>query len=278
MSNQAINHYREESLPVSAQLPMAGITVRGQRRSHAARVTPSREAGRLPAPAEGLRSGLPTSLSHDLRTPLASILASITSLRIYSQAFDPATKEHLMSTIQDDAERLNRFIANLLDMTRLDAGAITPRLAPVSLSELVESTVARAGRVLLHHRVEVRLPADLPPVDLDFLLAEQALFNLLDNAGKYSAVGARIEVLAHRLGEQIEIVVRDEGPGIAPEALDRLFEKFYRADDGDRRRAGTGLGLAIAKGFVEVQGGIVAARNRDDRNGAEFIVTYPVST
>src|SRR5690242_8450474 len=107
MSNQAINHYREESLPVSAQLPMAAITIRGQRRSHAARVTPSREAGRLPAPAEGLRSGLATSLPHDLRTPLASILASITSLRIYSQAFDPATKEHLMSTIQDDAERLN---------------------------------------------------------------------------------------------------------------------------------------------------------------------------
>ena len=110
------------------------------------------------------------------------------------------------------------------------------------------------------------------------MLAEQALFNLLDNAGKYSAVGARIEVLAHRLDERIEIVVRDEGPGIAPEALDRLFEKFYRADDGDRRRAGTGLGLAIAKGFVEVQGGTVSARNREDRSGAEFIVTYPVST
>jgi two-component system, OmpR family, sensor histidine kinase KdpD len=120
----------------------------------------------------------------------------------------------------------------------------------------------------------------LPPLSLDFVLAEQALFNLLDNAGKYSPSGGRIELDVKPVGQRIEIVVRDEGPGIPPEALDRLFDKFYRADS-DRRRAGTGLGLAIAKGFVEAQGGTIAARNRMDhgdtgRSGAEFIVSYPL--
>jgi two-component system sensor histidine kinase KdpD len=109
------------------------------------------------------------------------------------------------------------------------------------------------------------------------VLAEQALFNLLDNAVKYSPAGGRIEVDARPAGGQVEIVVRDEGPGIPTEALDRLFDKFYRADAGDRRRAGTGLGLAIARGFVEAQGGTIAARNRTDRSGAEFIMSYPVA-
>jgi two-component system sensor histidine kinase KdpD len=125
--------------------------------------------------------------------------------------------------------------------------------------------------------VATSIEPDLPSLSLDFVLAEQALFNILDNAAKYSPPGGRIEVLARRVGDDIEIAVRDAGPGIAADALDRLFDKFYRADDGDRRRAGTGLGLAIAKGFVEVQGGTIAARNRGDCTGAEFVVTYPIS-
>jgi two-component system sensor histidine kinase KdpD len=112
-------------------------------------------------------------------------------------------------------------------------------------------------------------------LSLDFVLAEQALFNILDNASKYSPAGGRIGIEARPSDGWVEIVVRDEGPGIGPAALDRLFDKFYRADDGDRRRAGTGLGLAIAKGFIEVQGGTIAARNRTDRSGAEFVVSYP---
>ena len=121
------------------------------------------------------------------------------------------------------------------------------------------------------------MPPGLPPLSLDFVLAEQVLFNLLDNAAKYSPAGGRIEVEARPVAGSVEIVVRDEGPGIPAEALDRLFHKFYRADAGDRQRAGTGLGLAIAKGFVEALGGTIAARNRTDRSGAEFIVRYPLS-
>ena len=131
---------------------------------------------------------------------------------------------------------------------------------------------------VLKDRVVVSSVApDLPALSLDFVLAEQALFNILDNAAKYSASGGRIEVEGRRAVGQVEIVVRDDGPGIDPAALDRLFDKFYRAHDGDRRLAGTGLGRAIAKGFVEVQGGTIAVRNRADRSGAEFVVSYPVA-
>ena len=120
----------------------------------------------------------------------------------------------------------------------------------------------RAAPLLKDHVVASSIEAGLPPLSLDFVLAEQVLFNILDNAAKYSPPGGRIEVEARRAGEHVEIVVRDEGPGIPAVALDRIFDKFYRADDGDRRRAGTGLGLAIAKGFVEAHGGTIAARNR----------------
>jgi two-component system sensor histidine kinase KdpD len=155
---------------------------------------------------------------------------------------------------------------------------IVPRREAVDAGDLISTALRRAMPLLKGRIVSSSIDPDLPSLSLDFVLAEQALFNLLDNAGKYSPVGGRIEVAARRFGEHVEIVVRDEGPGIAPEALDRLFEKFYRADAGDRRRAGTGLGLAIAKGFAEVQGGTIAARNRIDRSGAEFIVSYPIPT
>ena len=136
----------------------------------------------------------------------------------------------------------------------------------------------RAAPVLAGHVVSTVLEPGLPSLSLDFVLAEQALFNLLDNAAKYAPGGSRIEVVARRVGARIEIAVQDEGPGLPPEALPRLFDKFYRADRGDRTRAGTGLGLAIARGFVEVQGGTLAARNRADRTGAAFVVSFPAMT
>jgi two-component system sensor histidine kinase KdpD len=161
-------------------------------------------------------------------------------------------------------------------MPRLDAGVIVPTREAVEVGDLVSTTLRRAVPLLKDRVVTSAVPPDLPSLSLDFVLAEQALFNLLDNAAKYSPSGGRIEVEARNIGDRIEIVVRDEGTGIAEAALGRLFEKFYRADDGDRRRAGTGLGLAIAKGFVEAQGGTIAVRNRSDRRGAEFVVSFPV--
>jgi len=144
----------------------------------------------------------------------------------------------------------------------------------------------RAAPLLAGHEVASIVPPALPALSLDFVLAEQALFNLLDNAAKYSPPGGRLSVEGRLAGSRIEIIVRDEGPGIAEADLDRIFEKFYRAESGDRRRAGTGLGLAIARGFVEAMGGTLTARNRNNRNnrnerndreGAEFVMEFPVS-
>lgn len=235
------------------------------------------DQARLGAERERLRSSMLTSVSHDLRTPLASIIGALSSLRSRNARFDEPTREELLGTAQSEAERLDRFVGNLLDMTRLDAGAIVPKREPVDAGDLVSTALRRAGPILQDRAVSSAVAPDLPPLSLDFVLAEQALFNLLDNAVKYSPADGRIEVAARPAGGRVEIVVRDEGPGIPPEALDRLFDKFYRADAGDRRRAGTGLGLAIARGFVEAQGGTIAARNRTDRSGAEFIMSYPAA-
>jgi two-component system sensor histidine kinase KdpD len=224
---------------------------------------------------ERLRSAMLTSVSHDLRTPLASILGALSSLKTYRERYDAATREDLLNTAMSEAERLDRFVGNLLDMTRLDAGVIVPKREAVDVGDLVSTTLRRAQPLLKGHVVVSKVQADLPTLSLDFVLAEQALFNILDNASKYSPAGGRIEIEGRQADSWVEIVVRDEGPGINPAAFGRLFDKFYRADDGDRRRAGTGLGLAIAKGFVEVQGGTIAARNRSDRSGAEFVVSYP---
>jgi two-component system sensor histidine kinase KdpD len=235
------------------------------------------DQARLGAERERLRSAMLTSVSHDLRTPLASIIGALSSLKSYRERYDETTRDELLNTALSEAERLDRFVGNLLDMTRLDAGVIVPRREPVEVGDLISTTLRRAMPLVKDRVVATSIEPDLPALSLDFVLAEQTLFNILDNAAKYSPAGSRIEIDVRRAGDHVDIVVRDEGPGIAQPALDRLFEKFYRADDGDRRRAGTGLGLAIAKGFVEVLGGTIRAVNRTDRSGAEFIVSYPVS-
>jgi two-component system sensor histidine kinase KdpD len=234
------------------------------------------DQARLGAERERLRSAMLTSVSHDLRTPLASIIGALSSLRSYRDRYDDATRDELLGTALSEAERLDRFVGNLLDMTRLDAGVIVPKREAVDVGDLVSTTLRRAMPLLKDRVISSSIPPGLPTLSLDFVLAEQTLFNILDNAGKYSPPGGRIEIDVRPANARVEIVVRDEGPGIAPESLDRLFDKFYRADDGDRRRAGTGLGLAIAKGFVEAQGGTISAGNRRDRSGAEFAVSYPV--
>ena len=234
------------------------------------------DQAKLAAEADRLRSALLTSISHDLKTPLVSILGSITSLRAYSGSFDAGAKDQLMATIQEETERLHRFIANLLDMTRLESGAVEPNMALIDLSEVVNSAVKRAERILAGHRVELRLPSDLPMVKLDFVLFEQVMFNLLDNAAKYSPSGTLVTLEAARMDGEIRLQVMDEGEGIPADDLERIFDKFYRVHATDRRRAGTGLGLAVCRGFVEAMGGRITAGNRGDRPGAVFSVTLPV--
>ena len=231
---------------------------------------------RLAAETERLRAALLTSISHDLRTPLSSILGSASSLRSHRGSLTTADQDELLGTIQEEAERLNRFIANLLDMTRLESGAIEPRLELVDLSDVLGSALRRAGKVLAHHAVEVDLASDLPPLKLDPVLFEQVLFNLLDNAAKYAPAGSKVQVQAQREDNRVELSVSDEGDGIPPDDLERIFDKFYRVRAEDRKRAGTGLGLPICRGFVEAMGGTITASNRQGGRGALFTIILPV--
>ncbi|MDA8050339.1 MAG: sensor histidine kinase KdpD [Rhodospirillales bacterium] len=231
---------------------------------------------RLTAETERLRTALLTSISHDLRTPLATILGSVTSLTAHGSALDQRTSAELLDLIREEAERLNRFIGNLLDMTRLEAGSLQPIRVPIDIADAIATTLMRAERILAAHRVETLVSPDLPLVPLDGVLFEQVLFNLLDNAAKYSPPGSLIGVEARWERGALRIEVRDEGPGIPADDLERVFEKFYRVQQTDRRRAGTGLGLAICRGFVEAMGGTIRAENRADRTGAVFTITFPL--
>jgi two-component system sensor histidine kinase KdpD len=228
------------------------------------------------AETERLRSALLTSISHDLKTPLAAVLGSASALRDVGDKLSDAEKADLLATVIDESERLNRFIANLLDMTKIESGAITPNLAPHDLSEIVGSALRRANKILSGHRVHLDLAADIPMVRVDAVLFEQALFNLLDNAAKYAAAGTTIGVRSWRDRDSIVLQIIDEGEGIPQGDLEHIFDKFYRVQKTDQVRAGTGLGLAISRGFVEAMQGTVTAANRADRKGAVFTITLPI--
>jgi two-component system, OmpR family, sensor histidine kinase KdpD len=223
-----------------------------------------------------LRSALLTSISHDLKTPLAAVLAAAGTLRDLSSALSETQKADLLATIIDESERLNRFIANLLDMTKLESGAIVPNTALHDLDEIVGSALRRAGRILARHRVELELASELPMLDVDAVLFEQVLFNLLDNAAKYSPEGTTVRVRSWRDGDSVCLQILDEGEGIPSADLEYIFDKFYRAEKGDQVRAGTGLGLAISRGFIEAMHGTITAANRSDRSGAVFAIRLPV--
>jgi two-component system sensor histidine kinase KdpD len=223
-----------------------------------------------------LRSALLTSISHDLKTPLAGVLGAAGTLRGLGGKLSDAEKADLLATIIDESERLNRFIANLLDMTKLESGAVVPNAALHDLGEIVGSALRRAAKILAGHRVELELAADLPMLQLDAVLFEQVLFNLLDNAAKYAPAETEIRILGWRESGSVYLQILDEGSGIEPADLEHIFDKFYRAQKADHVRAGTGLGLAISRGFVEAMHGAISAGNRTDRTGAAFTIRLPV--
>jgi two-component system sensor histidine kinase KdpD len=226
--------------------------------------------------AERLRSALLTSISHDLKTPLAATLGSAQALRDLGEQLGAEQKADLLTTIIEESERLNRFIANLLDMTRLESGAVVANLSPQDVNEIIGTALRRAERLLTRHLISLELARDLPMLDLDAVLLEQALFNLLDNAAKYAPAGTTVTVRSRHDGDQVVVEVMDEGPGITVADIERIFDKFYRVMKADQVRAGTGLGLAIARGFVEALHGTIVAGNRQDGRGAVFTLRFPI--
>jgi two-component system sensor histidine kinase KdpD len=226
--------------------------------------------------SDRLRAALLTSISHDLKTPLASVLGAASTMRDLAGGLSDSEKRDLLATVIDESERLNRFIANLLDMTKLESGAIVPNTARHDIGEIVGSALRRASKILVRHKISLELAADLPMLELDAVLFEQVLFNLLDNAAKYSPVDTTISIRSWRDKNQVALQVADEGEGIPPAELESVFDKFYRAQKGDHVRPGTGLGLAISRGFVEAMHGTISAANRADRNGAVLTIRLPI--
>jgi two-component system sensor histidine kinase KdpD len=223
---------------------------------------------------ERLRSSLLSSVSHDLRTPLAAITGSASSLLSEGTGLDPSVRKDLLENIRDEAERLERLVANLLEMTQLEAGSVPLRREMHHMGEIIGSAIARLEKRIGNHPLSTQVPTDLPLVPMDALLMEQVVINLLENALKYAPDGTPIQVSAWVEKGWMGLRVADQGPGIPPEDLDRLFEKFYQgAQKG--RKGGAGLGLAISRGIVQIHGGSIRAMNRAE-GGAAFEIRLPL--
>jgi two-component system sensor histidine kinase KdpD len=206
-----------------------------------------------------LRGALLNSVSHDLRTPLSTVLGAVTTLIDYGKSLEPKVRADLLLSIREEAERLNRYVGDLLDMTRLEGGAVVARKEWVDIRDVLRAAADRVQRRLGKRRVERDYPTELSMVKADPSLLEQALVNILENAIAYSPDGAAIEVAAYEDRGNVVISIEDEGRGIPTAELERVFEKFRRMDEATDRGKGAGLGLAISKGFVEAMGGRIAA-------------------
>ncbi len=234
------------------------------------------DKAKLAAETDRLRTALLTSISHDLKTPLAAIMGSAGTLKDFGVDIPEEARAELLSSVVDESERLNRFISNLLDMTRIGSGAMEPNYAFHFAGDIVGTALSRAAKIASGHKLRVSIPADMPMLKVDPVLFEQVLFNLLDNAAKYAPDETVIDIRGWQDGGHVLISVIDEGPGIPPDDLERIFDSFYRVRKGDHVRAGTGLGLSICRGFIEAMGGTIRAANRSDRPGAIFTIRMPV--
>ena len=221
---------------------------------------------------EQMRSSLLSSVSHDLRTPLAVVTGAASSL--LEDQIDSATRRDLTETILQEAERLNRLVRNLLDMTRLQAGALRVKKEWQPLEEVLGSALNRMEAALTGRQVSTALPQDLLLVPIDAVLMEQVLVNLLENAVKYTPPGSPIELWARAFPGGVELGVADRGPGIARGEEQRIFDKFYRGNAG--QGGGVGLGLAICRGIVMAHGGQLSVENRP-MGGAEFRIRLPIT-
>jgi two-component system sensor histidine kinase KdpD len=228
---------------------------------------------RLRVETEQLRNSLLSSVSHDLRTPLAVVTGATSALLDESGPRDEAARRQLLETAHEEALRLNRLVRNLLDMTRLEAGALKVNKDLQPLEEVVGAALNRMDDRLRGREVIVRLPPDLPLVPFDSVLVEQVLINLLENATKYSPVGTPIEIGARMHDGAVEVDVSDRGPGVAPHDHERVFDKFYRAREGEG--GGVGLGLTICRGIVSAHGGRIWVEDRPG-GGASFRFILPL--
>lgn len=227
---------------------------------------------------DALRSALLSSVSHDLRTPLSSIKAAASSLLQEDVEWDEETKKSFAQTIEKETDRLNRLVGNILDMSRIEGGALKAEKEWYPIGELIHDVSGHMQGVLQDRNVIIHIPDDLPPVQLDYLQIDQVITNLLENAVRYTPPDSPLEITVESNDKEIMVSIADRGPGIPQSDLERIFDKFYRVS-GARRRStsimGTGLGLAVCRGLIEAHGGRIWAENRPG-GGAIFRFTLPL--
>jgi two-component system sensor histidine kinase KdpD len=238
-----------------------------------ARLTEEAAQAAVLARSDELKSALLAAVSHDLRTPLASIKASATALLDGSVEWDEASRREFLQAIDEETDRLTLVVSNLLDLSRIEGGALKPLKAWYDAAELIDDVVDRLTNRTAQHRLTVDIANDLPLVRFDYVEIAQVLVNLIENAVKYTPPGARIDVSVRQIPGAIEFAVADNGPGIAEVDVSRIFDHFVRAEPTQIR--GSGIGLAICKGLVQAHGGdigVVSGRGQ----GARFWFTLPL--
>ena len=223
--------------------------------------------------ADELKSALLAAVSHDLRTPLASIIASAGSLRQPDVQWTDTEHREFLADIEAEAKRLSRIVDNLLDLSRMEAGVLRPERGWYDLGALIDDVLGRLRATTVGRRIDVAVPDDLPPVPLDYAEIDQVLTNLIENAVRHTPEGSSIRVRVSLGQQDVTVEVADDGPGIDPRALPRVFDAFVRG--APRHRPGVGLGLAVARGLVEAHGGRIEAANRPE-GGALFRFTLPL--
>lgn len=266
-SGQAISEREREDLEAFASLTALAIT--------RMRLASEAEQAKWLAESEKLHRSLLNAVSHDLRTPLSSITGAVTGLLAEGERYDPKARETLLKTIHEGARRMNRFIANLLDMARLESGILKPTREWIDMADLVGVSLKEVRDMLPEHRLTVEIPSNLPLVQADFALIEQVLINLLENAVKYSPPESMISVAISDETTRLKVTVGDQANTIPKEDYHRLFDKFYRLK-GSKHVAGTGLGLSICKGITEAHGGRIWVESSEAEQGNIFAFTLPL--
>jgi len=263
---------RLDPLAVAAMIEQSGLALARMRL--ALRV----EEARVQAKAENLREAVLGSISHDLHTPLASILGSVTTLEKFGPICDENTRAELQSTIREEAQRLERYIRRMLDLTRIRAGRLAPQVEPIDVADITNAALRQTQKALMRHRIVSDDMLALPMVETDPVLVEQALVNILENAAKYSPPGSVIALQGRLDGARVVLSVRDSGIGLDRAEAQKIFAPFYRAADATSGQvAGNGLGLMVSKAFVEAAGGEIWADSGGVGQGAAFHIGMPLA-
>ena len=262
--------------PDQRSLAMAMVQDIGQALERA-RLADELEGARVQGETERLRNALLSSVSHDLRSPLASMIGSAGTLSSYGEQLPPQERQELLDAILGEGQRLDRYIQNLLDMTRLGHGTLKLNRDWTDVAEIVAAAVTRLHKLFPELKVDTMLPTGTLLLYVHPALIEQALFNILENAARFSPPGEAVRVLVRTEGDRLVLDVVDRGPGIPEDERARIFDMFYSVSRGDRAPQGTGLGLAICRGMIGAHGGSVEALPGDG-GGTTIRITLPLPT